>query len=231
MKIIPLVLSAALFAAPVLADSDADRCAAREGNAAIAACSDVIGIGGGPELAWAYFDRARAYFNMKLYASAADDLTEVLKLKPGDVQALENRGLAYIALGYYQQAIADFNALAELQPQEFKWPRERCWARAAAGRDLDDALEDCNKALALHPGDSGAFYARCLVQYRNAAYAASIADCSAALAADPKFASSLYVRGLAKRKTGDVAGGDADVAAAKSLAPRIGDTYAAIGVQ
>ena len=41
---------------------------------------------------------ARAYFGLKLYASAIDDLTEDLKRKPGDAEALENRGLAYFAI-------------------------------------------------------------------------------------------------------------------------------------
>src|SRR5689334_17443077 len=90
--------AALLFTAPACAQSAVEqRCATGEGEDAITACSDIIGIGlGGPDIAWAYFDRARAYFGLKLYASAIDDLNLELKLKPDDIDALENRGLAQI---------------------------------------------------------------------------------------------------------------------------------------
>src|ERR1041385_7093615 len=94
-----LLCCIALLATGALADSHDDRCAAGQGESAIAACSEVIGIGEGPQLAWAYFNRARAYFNAKLYASAIDDLGEVLSRRPDDVEALENRALAFQALG------------------------------------------------------------------------------------------------------------------------------------
>src|SRR5205823_11755661 len=99
------------------------------------------------------------------------------------------------------------------------WLRERCWARTAAGRDLDDALADCNQALKL--GDMAALDARCLIGYRMGQYAAAIADCTAALRFNGKLASSLYLRALAKTKSGDAAGGNVDMSAASSLDPNI----------
>jgi tetratricopeptide (TPR) repeat protein len=225
-----LISAAALCATGALAGPNEDACAAAQGERAIAACSEVIGISEGPEVAWALFNRARAYFNAKLYASAILDLTDVLRLKPNDTQALENRALAYQAISDYGRAIDDFDTLVDLQPQVATWVRERCWARAATGRHLDDAMDDCNKALALNPRDAAAHDARCFVEYRSGAYAAAIADCTAALASNAKLASSLYVRGLAKRKTND-ASADADFASAKSLAPEIADTYADLGVR
>lgn len=208
------------------------RCAAGEGYDAVTACSDIIGIGlGGSEVAWAYFDRARAYFGLKMYASAIDDLTESLKRKPQDAEALENRGLAFIQFGDLKRAIGDFSKVLDLQPSSVSARRERCWAWAAADRELDDAMDDCNKALALKPADAATLDARCFVQIRNAAFAAAIADCSAALAAGPKLASSLYLRSVAKKKTGNSIGGAADMAAALALDPSIADTFANYGVK
>jgi len=68
-----------LFAMHAVAQTALEqRCATGTGESAVAACGDIIGIGtGGPEIAWAYFDRARAYFGLKLYASAIDDLSNV----------------------------------------------------------------------------------------------------------------------------------------------------------
>jgi tetratricopeptide (TPR) repeat protein len=225
------IVSVVFLAGSALAATPEERCAKGAGEDAIAACSDVIGIGtGGAAIAWAYFDRARAYFDARLYASAIADLTDALRLKPDDAEALENRGLAFLALDDFRHAIHDFDRVVDLKPSSPDGFRERCWARAASGRDLDDALADCNQALTLKPGDAAARDARCFVEYRTAAYAAAMADCTAALAANPKLASSLYVRGLAKLKTNDPSGGNADIAAAESLAPTIADTYAAYGM-
>jgi len=220
-----------LFATPGWTQTALEqRCATGTGESAVAACSDIIGIGtGGPDIAWAYFDRARAYFGLKLYASAIDDLTQDLKRKPDDAEALENRGLAYFAVDDYGRAIDDFGKVIDLRPSSASALRERCFARAVTGRHLDDALEDCNKALKL--GDRAALDARCLIGYRVGQYAAAIADCTAALARNPKLASSLYLRALAKRKSGDATGGEADRAAALSLDPSVADSFANYGVR
>jgi tetratricopeptide (TPR) repeat protein len=233
LKTIALAGAAALCAAQAMAltgESIEERCARGAGYDAIAACSDIIGIGaGGAEIAWAYFDRARAYFDLKMYASAIDDLTEDLKRTPDDAEALENRGLAFSVLGDYVKVLQDFDRAIALQPSARMY-RERCMLRAASGHELDDALEDCNKALSLKPDDANALDARCFVQFRDAAYAAAISDCSAALRANPRLASSLYVRGLAKLKAGDGSGSNADVTAAKALDPAVSDTYTNYGV-
>jgi len=222
-----LLLSASAFAQT----SDAGNCAKATGDSAIAACSEIIAAGDGAEVSWALFDRARAYFNEKMYGSAVDDLTEVLRFRPDDTQALENRGLAFLAMDDYGRAIGDFGKVIDLQPTSVAAWRERCWTHAAAGRDLDDALEDCNKALSLKANDAAALDARCFVQLRLSAYAAAITDCSAAAAADPQLASSRYLRGVAKNKAGDVAGGDADIDAARARDPDIAQTFANYGVK
>ncbi len=218
-----------LFATTALADTDAERCAKGEGEGAIAACTEVIGVGQGENIGWAYFNRARAYFGMGLYGSAIDDLGAVLKANPKDVQALENRALAFQAMGQYPRAVDDLDKLVDLEPQQAKWFRKRCTVRVASGEDLGDALKDCNQAIKL--GDVSALDPRCLLGYRAAQYKAAIEDCTAALARNPRLASALYVRGLAKRKSGDETGGDADIASAKSLDPEIAATYADLGVR
>jgi tetratricopeptide (TPR) repeat protein len=220
-----------LSANAVAQTSEADTCARADGDSAIAACSEIIAAGDGAEVSWALFDRARAYFNEKMYGSAVDDLTEVLRFKKDDTQALENRGLAFLAMDDYGRAIGDFGQLIDVQPTSAIAWRERCWAHAAAGRDLDDAMEDCNKALSLKTGDAAALDARCFVQVRLSAYAAAIADCSAAAAADPQQASSRYLRGVAKNRAGDVVGGDADIDAARARDPDIAQTFANYGVK
>jgi len=231
-----LKVSAILFAllgasAAIAQTNDTGRCAIAEGESAIAACSEIIAAGEGAEIAWALFDRARAYFKAKMYGSAISDLTDLLHLKPDDTEALENRGLAFLSMDDYPHAIGDFGRLVELQPQQAKWLTDRCFARAASKRDLDDALEDCNQALALKPGDAATLDARCFVQLRAAAYALAIADCTAAIAADRNLASPHYLRGVAKNKMGDIRGADADIDAARAADAEIAQTFAVYGVK
>jgi len=232
MKVILPALLALLFAGHALAQTgDADRCAKADGNGAIAACSEIIAAGDGAEVSWALFDRARAYFNQKMYGSAVEDLTGVLHFKKDDAEALENRGLAFLAMDDYGRALDDFSDVIKLQPTSARAWRERCWTHAAAARDLDDATEDCNKALALKAHDADALDARCFVQLRLKAYAAAVADCTAALAGNPELASSRYMRGVAKVKSGDVPGGDADIDSARSRDSDIAQTFANYGVK
>jgi tetratricopeptide (TPR) repeat protein len=225
------VLTVSFAAGAMAQTSDTDRCAAGDGEGAIAACSEIIAAGDGAEVSWALFDRARAYFNAKMYGSAVDDLTDVLRFRKDDTEALENRGLAFLAMDDYGRAIGDFGSVIDLQPASQRAWRERCWARAASGRDLDDAMEDCNKALSLKPNDADALDARCFVQVRQAAYALAIADCTAAIARNPMLASSHYLRGVAKNKSGDVKGGDADIDAARTRDADIAQTFANYGVK
>lgn len=225
-------LALVAFTAAVSAENrDADRCIAGEGEAAIASCSEVIAAGSGAEIAWAFFNRGRAYFKAKMYGSAVGDLSEALRLKPDDIEALENRARGFLALGDYGRAVGDFDRMIKLQPASTPALVGRCWARAASGRDLDDAWEDCNQALALKPGDAAALDARCFVDVRRAAYPPAIADCTAAKDTDPNLASALYLRGVAKHKSGDHVGGDTDIDQARARDPDIVHTFLLYGVK
>jgi tetratricopeptide (TPR) repeat protein len=46
----------------------------------------------------------------------------------------------------------------------------RCWARALAGRDLDQALADCDGSLRLSPDDANGLNSRGLVQRKLGAF-------------------------------------------------------------
>jgi tetratricopeptide (TPR) repeat protein len=229
---IPFLAGALLIGASAIAHaSDEDQCAVGSGEGAVAACSEIITETKGPDVAWAYFNRGRAYFNAKMYGSAIADLTDVLRFKPDDADAVENRGLAFLAMADYGRALSDFDKAIALRPTWASGYRGRCSARAAANRDLDDAVRDCNMALSLQAGDAGAFDARCLVWVRKAIYRAAIADCKAALNINPMLASSLYLLGVAKIRTGDLAHGDADISTARAMDPDVISIFVMYGIK
>jgi len=225
------IAAAVLFAASASAQTALEqRCMQADGQDAIVACSDIVGAGADRDVSWAYFDRGRAYYHTKLYASAISDFEDFLRFNKDNAGALTLRGRAFLAMEDTGHAIDDFDRVAELEPNSADALREACWARAAGNHGLDTALDDCTKALALKPNDAAVLEARCFVQYRNAAYAAAIADCGAALDANPLNASALYLRGLAKKKAGR-AGSDGDLAAAATLDSDIAADFATYGVK
>jgi hypothetical protein len=99
-----------------------------------------------------------------------------------------------------------------------------------AGRDLLQALSDCDEALRLRPGDRDTLNSRGLVQLKRGVLERAAADYAAAVARDGKDADSLFGRGIARLRLGDMAGGEADIAAAAAIRPGIAEDYVGYGV-
>lgn len=83
--------------------------------------------------------------------AALRDLDAALAIEPRNALALYNRGYIHFSRHQHQAAIRDYGAAIDLDPR-FGWAYlNRCLARAVAGRDLADALADCDRARALLP--------------------------------------------------------------------------------
>jgi len=160
-------------------------------------------------------------------AKAKADYDASLKLNPEDAVALEGRARAYVALGQPDLAKADLTHVGESADTY----NERCFSRGMANIALEDALADCNSALALAPAAANILDSRGFIYFRLGRFAEAIADLNSALKFNPRIAESLYIRGLAKRRLGDPSGGKADIAAAKALDANVARTYADYGVK
>jgi tetratricopeptide (TPR) repeat protein/predicted aspartyl protease len=122
----------------------------------------------------------------------------------------------------------------------------RCRLRASSNRDLTEALDDCNRALALRPHASeelGTLIARPLaaenpeiLDSRGLVYLRldrlpdAVRDYDAALHADANMPTSLYGRGLAELRLGEKAQGQADLLAAEKLDAGIARRFADMGL-
>lgn len=106
----------------------------------------------------------------------------------------------------------------------------RCHARALAGQELDQALEDCNFAVRRDSRVAAFFDSRGLVYLRQGRFDKAIADFDAALALNPKIALALYGRGLARQHLGQAAAARADFDAASGLFPKIAEAAARDGI-
>jgi tetratricopeptide (TPR) repeat protein len=133
---------------------------------------------------------------------------------------------AYAELKETGPALQAYDAVAHLDPQNFEALAIGCWIRALSNVELENALRECNLALAQDPGDAQILEFRCLVNLRMSNYPNAIADCSAAAQYPPTAPRALYFRGVAKLKAGDAAGGKADIASAQRLKQDIANDFA-----
>jgi tetratricopeptide (TPR) repeat protein/predicted aspartyl protease len=122
----------------------------------------------------------------------------------------------------------------------------RCWLRAAADQELQEALKDCNHALEpkpLAPEQTGSYIRapmaaddpnilsnRGLVYLRLGNPKQAVQDYDSALHINPRMAESLYGRGLAELQQGETAQGQADLVAAEGLDKGIAPRFAKMGL-
>jgi tetratricopeptide (TPR) repeat protein len=171
--------------------------------------------------------RGRAYFNLKEYDLALGDLTHSVEVEPSAF-AYVIRGAVHAEKGSMDLAIADETQAIQLAPKDWKALAFRCRYRALANRDLELALDDCDRSLAIEHSKF-ALAMRGLVNYRLGSNSAAITDLNEALGENPRDSVGLYVRGLAKLRGRDAAGAT-DIAKAKEIDPQIEARLARHGI-
>ena len=156
-------------------------------------------------------------------------------------RAMSNRDDARMRLGYLylhagqpQLAVLQYSKWIDTHERDEVHMatalNDRCWARALWGRQLEEALADCNAALKAHPGAFASLDSRGLVYLRKGDFKKSIADYDAALHLQGQSPWSLYGRGIALLRTGETGRGQADVAAALALDKNISTQAAQYGI-
>lgn len=203
------------------------------GDDAIAACSRAIASGSykDHDLGKLYWTRGLLYWDRNDYDRAIADDSEAIRLDPNYVAAYISRGVAYRSKGDTDHAMTDFSAAIRLDPKEPVAYNNRCWTRAIVGRELQEALADCNEALRLDPYPSHQLATRGLVYLRLERFDNAVADYDAALKINSQMANALYGRGFAKLKKGDNPAGNDDIAAAKVIQPDIAEEFARYGMR
>ncbi len=156
------------------------------------------------------------------------------RVLPKDSDDRRLLGELYADAGQFGAAVLQYSKWIETHQREnvtmASALNSRCWARARWGRELDEALADCNSALKLRPDTAAILDSRGLVYLRRAEFKKSIADYDAAIRLDGHLAWSLYGRGIAQMHTGETARGHADIAAATALDKNIAATAARYGI-
>jgi len=160
--------------------------------------------------------------------AASDTLDRALALDPERPESiLMLRFEASVALGRLDLAQQDAVRVREAHPDDADTLNNLCWTAAKAGVLLDQALKDCDSALALEPDSAAILDSRGRVLLQQGDIPGASAAYDAALAQVPNLPASLYGRGLARIASGRAEEGEADKAAAIAIAPQVVDSFKA----
>jgi tetratricopeptide (TPR) repeat protein len=138
---------------------------------------------------------------------AIADFSSVIRLRPYDVRAYEERGDAYDSKNDEDRAIADFSEVIRLDPTDFMTYGRRAWAYREK-HDYDRALADLDQAIRLNPTAID-YHSRGKTYEEKGDPDHAIADFDQALKLDPSYADARKDRErvqvlLAKRSNPDV---------------------------
>lgn len=129
-----------------------------------------------PKNAQFYYKRALSFehtpgFSQELTIA---DLTRVLELEPNNEKVLRERGYLYSVTDKAAAAVADFEAVLKLNPNDaqiYYW-----LGRARAKTNADQALADFTKYLALKPDDPYAYGERATIYESRAQWNLALAE-------------------------------------------------------
>ena len=132
--------------------------------------------------------------------------------------------------GDTESGLATLASAVANKPQNGDLLNSDCWYRGLFNVGLDDAVEQCTRAVEHSEQTAPVLDSRAMVRYRLGQMDAALADLDAALAQVPGLAASLYLRGIIKLEKGDKAG-RRDVDNALRISPAIASIYARHGVK
>jgi tetratricopeptide (TPR) repeat protein len=185
----------------------------------------------------AYIARARIYAGEKKSIEALADLDAAEKLAPAQGQIRLELADLYLHLESPGLAIREWDLWIDSHPVDAHFVgalAQRCYAKALQNKNLDSALSDCNRAMALinmrNPDNAWVLANRGLVRMRQGALDKAISDFDRALKLQPKYARALYGRGVALIRTNKVKQGESDIDAAAKLDKTLKDQMQRYGV-
>jgi tetratricopeptide (TPR) repeat protein len=166
----------------------------------------------------AYFARANQYKNQRKYELAVADNREALRIKPDDADTHYNLGSMLDALDRRDEAMAAFSRAIELAPKDPDGYQRRGYLYYSGDtQNLDKALADVDRAIALGKRDTMLFWYRASVRSQRNDHKGAIADLDQSITLDPTNQRSYYDRAYANRALGNATAAARDVTMANSL--------------
>jgi tetratricopeptide (TPR) repeat protein/predicted aspartyl protease len=172
----------------------------------------------------ALFERAQLRRAQGDATGAITDLDAIDRIVPKEADIRSAVGELYGELDRLDAAIAQFDQWIPAHPDDVKLARtltDRCWFRVLGNRDLDKALDDCERADSRWPKVAVIVGGRGWVRLRLGQFDKALNAFNTSLKLVPKEPWSLYGRGVAEIRKGSEQAGLADIRAALALRPDI----------
>jgi tetratricopeptide (TPR) repeat protein len=161
-----------------------------------------------------YKGRASARAIVGKYDGAVADLSEVLHLRHGSIEALAARAQLHFNLGRSDKAIADYTEAIRLKPDSAELYRRRGFVYTDNG-EHDKALQDLSEAIRLDPKNAEAYCTRGAVYGARHQQDKAIADFTSAIELDPSLGRAYFDRGMAYKAMGKLAEAERDLQRAR----------------
>ena len=171
--------------------------------------------------------RGHANVELKRYAEAVRDFSEVIRLNPTVAGYYDNRQYVLRQLGRLDEALQDANAAVRLAPTYSFVLRGRANVYDDMGK-LDLAIADFTRGIAIDPKDAGLRADRAKLYAKARRDREAVADLTDAFELNPSFTGLLRDRGLARVRLGEREAAKADLAAYLKAEP--GDLDAALAL-
>lgn len=169
--------------------------------------------------------RGDTLLRMGDYAAAEGAYTKAIVTFRSYTEAYRDRAYARLKLGKYELAMQDADQAVKLAPGRPDVLNNRCWLRTIAGRDLQQAIADCDAALAKAPADGGIFHTRAYARFRVGDLEGAKADLERAATLQPDAPDILFLRGAMKLKAGNETDARVDITQALKLNPVVYRDY------
>lgn len=143
--------------------------------------------------------------------------------------AYAHRARAKERLGDADGARADYGSAIQIDGALAEARAARCWLNLREQRDLDQARNDAEAAVAAEPRSVDAQLCRGVLQLRGGEWANAQRAFEAALQVEPGNPTALFGRGVARRRGGDGAGRE-DMNQARDFNRHIGEAFDEWGV-
>ncbi len=216
------LVALSMTTAAALAQPLADCSQGRNAEIRMQACTQVIkgASFSVDEKAMAYRNRGNARADAGAGGQAVADLTEAIRLAPGNASAYAGRGRARLGLRDLDGAISDYSEALARSANSAPFHIGRGHARLVKG-DADLAIADFTEAIRLNPKSASAFNRRGLAYRRKGDLARAIDDYTAAIVINPIYALAYNNRGYAHEFQGRKDAAIADFQVALFLDPSL----------
>ena len=155
---------------------------------------------------------------------AIEAYSHVINLSPRDVDAYNNRGIAYSIKGEVDLAIKNFNTAIGFCPDYPEVYNSRGNAHSKKG-NFTLAIRDYTKAIKLNPEFANAYYNRGTAYGGEGEFNKAIEDFSMAIRLRTTFAKAYYNRGVAYRDKKDIKHAIKDFNKAIQVNPNFAEAY------